>query len=102
MYQIPLKATPSQLLGFTVNGQNVQLHLYQKEQGLFADVNCNDVDISTGVLALNRVGLVRQNYLGFSGNLLFRDTQGSSDPDYTGLADRFQLMYLTDAEYAEL
>jgi hypothetical protein len=38
--------------------------------------------------------------MGFIGNLLFVDTQGSSDPTYDGLGSRFSLVYLTAEEYA--
>jgi len=36
--------------------------------------------------------------LGFLGDLFFFDTQGSNDPTYTGLADRYLLAFLTQAE----
>lgn len=93
---IPLDAIPAQTVSVILDGQNVQINLYQKYQGLFVDVNSNGTDISTGVIAQNRNALVRQ--VGFSGNLAFRDTQGSDDPCYTGLGSRYQLIYLTDAE----
>jgi hypothetical protein len=32
--------------------------------------------------------------------LLFIDSQGSADPSYDGLGDRFALVYLTAEEYA--
>ena len=45
------------------------------------------------MLCLNLVGLVRSAYLGFIGQLAFFDTQGTSDPDYSGLGTRYQLVY---------
>ena len=41
----------------------------------------------------DRVGLVRQAYLGFTGWLYFVDTQGGDDPYYTGLGSRYILVY---------
>jgi hypothetical protein len=38
--------------------------------------------------------MVRETYLGFIGDLSFTDTQGTSDPVYTGLGSRFVLLYL--------
>jgi hypothetical protein len=38
---------------------------------------------------------VRSLWLGFSGDLMFSDTQGSSDPSSPGLGTRYLLFYLT-------
>ena len=103
MLQIPLQAVPSQQLQVVLAGQNVQIAIYQKQaQGLFVDINVNGLDIVTAVIAEDCNPLNPRGYEPFVGNLLFTDTQGSSDPDYTGLGARFQLVYLTAAEYAQL
>lgn len=102
MMQIPLQAVPVQTVSVPLDGQSVQISLRQQTNGLFVDVNNNGTDVNVSVLALNRNTLIRQGYRGFSGQLMFRDTQGTSDPDYTGLAGRFELIYLTEAEYAQL
>ncbi len=46
--------------------------------------------------------LVRDAYLGFSGDLAVVDTQGASDPVYTGLGTRYQMVYLAPADLAAL
>ena len=102
MLQIPLQAIPNQVLNTIVGGQYVQINLYQKDQGLFMDVNANSVEICSGVICLNEVRIVREKYQGFIGNLLFYDTQGLSDPVYTGLDGRYQLLYLEASEDAQL
>lgn len=66
------------------------------------DLNVDGVDIVVGVIARDAVPLVCREYAGFAGNLLFIDTQGSSDPSFDGLGSRFTLVYLTAAEYALL
>jgi hypothetical protein len=99
MQQVPLQSVPSQQVKTVLGGQNCQIAVYQKTQGMFVDLNVAGVDISSGVLALNGVPLCPTSYLGFVGNLLFIDTQGLDDPDYTGVGVRFQLLYLTGAEY---
>lgn len=100
MLQIPLQAVPSQTVKTVLNGQNCQITVYQKAQGLFVDVNLSGVDISLATIARDAVPLVSRDYAGLSGNLLFVDTQGANDPDYTGLGSRYSLVYLTAAEYA--
>lgn len=100
MQTVALQPVPSQILSVVLGGQNCQIAVYQKTQGLFVDLNSNGVDISTGVLAHDVVPLVPTTYLGFVGNLVFTDTQGASDPSYDGLGSRYQLVYLTSAEAA--
>ena len=55
----------------------------------------NDVLIVAGMICLDRVRIVRHEYLGFIGNLVFIDTQGTSDPEYTGFGSRYLLIYET-------
>jgi hypothetical protein len=99
MQQIPLQSIPSQIIRCVLDGQNVQLSLYQKDQGLFADVISDGVQVIAGVICLDITPFVCIQYRGFRGNLMFTDTQGNSDPYYTGLSDRYALVYLTEAEY---
>jgi hypothetical protein len=102
MQVIPL--TPQESLSFPVQltgqsgGQSVQqqckINLYQKENyGLFFDLFLNGSQIISAMLCLDRVGLVRQSYLGFIGQLAFVDTQGTNDPYYTDLGSRYILTY---------
>lgn len=100
MQQIPIQPIPAQTVKAVLNGQNCQITIYQKAQGLFVDVNLSGVDISLATIARDTVPLVSRDYAGLSGNLLFVDTQGANDPDYTGLGSRYSLVYLTAAEYA--
>lgn len=98
MQEIPLQATASQVTNVVLGGQNCQLFIYQKDQGLFVDINVNGTNLVMGVIARDVVPLMNREYESFAGNLMFVDTQGSSDPDYTGLGDRFGLVYLSEAE----
>ncbi len=100
MQEIALQPIPSQSVKVVLSGQACQLFIYQKPQGLFVDVNSDGVDIVSGVICRDAVPLVCREYVGFSGNLLFIDTQGADDPSYAGLGSRFSLLYLTAAEYA--
>lgn len=58
---------------------------------LFADVSVNNAPIVSCVSCFNLNKIVRS--ASFIGDLFFNDTKGTSDPDYTGLADRFELIY---------
>lgn len=100
MQNIPLQPVPTQATKVVLGGQNVQLLIYQKPQGVFVDINADGVDIVVSIIARDAVPLMCRNYMGFIGNLLFVDTQGSSDPTYDGLGSRFSLVYLTAEEYA--
>lgn len=100
MQSVPLQPVPSQSTKIVLGGQNCQILVYQKPQGVFMDINADGVDISVGTIARDAVPLISREYAGFSGNLLFIDSQGSADPSYEGLGDRFALVYLTAEEYA--
>ena len=100
MQSVPLQPIPSQSTKVVLGGQNCQILVYQKPQCVFVDINADGVDISIGTIARDAVPLVCREYTGFVGNLLFMDTQGSDDPRYEGLGDRWALVYLTAEEYA--
>ena len=102
MQQIPVQSVPVQNLKVVLGGQNCELLIYQKTQGLFVDVSANGVAVVNATIARDSVPLVSRNYVGFLGNVLFIDTQGNDDPFYTGIGSRFTLVYLMDAEYATI
>lgn len=97
MRAVDLQAVPAQSVKVVLGDQNVEISVYQKDQGLFVDVIVAGADIVRSIIARDSVPIVCRDYAGFVGNLMFIDNQGASDPDYTGLADRFSLVYL-DAE----
>lgn len=90
---IPLDAVPSQTLTIPLGGQATRINLYTRTFGLFVDVYVNNTLIIGGVAALNLVKVVRSKYLGFLGDVFFFDTQGQSDPEYSGLGDRYVMLY---------
>lgn len=94
MQTIPLQATPSQSLSIVLANQNCQINVYQKTTGVYLDLAISNSPIVDAVICLNRVRMVREKYLGFIGDLAFVDTQGTNDPDYSGLGSRYQLIYL--------
>jgi hypothetical protein len=103
---IPLQAIPSQQLLTTLAGLTVQLNIYQLRYGLFMDVIVEGTLEIGGVICQNLNRIIRNSYLnaetGFVGDFMFNDTQGSSDPVYTGLGTQYQLLYVSEADLATL
>ena len=93
MLQIPIKATPSQTLSVILGGQDCKISIRQKSTGVFLDLLVADSPVIMSQLCLDRVMLVRHPYLGFIGDLAFVDTQGVTDPAYSGFGDRYRLVY---------
>ena len=90
---IPISAVPAQTFTIQLNSQNCMINIYQKNTGLFFDLNLNGTQIVNSMICLNLVGLVRESYLGFTGQLFFFDTSGQTDPVYTGLNSKYLLVY---------
>lgn len=101
MLSVPLAATPNQTVNVVLNNQQCTIHVYQKFFGLFMDLSVNNVPLIQGVICQNQNFIVRSFYIGFLGDFMFFDTQGTSDPDYNGLAGRFLLVYLFPSELPE-
>ena len=106
---IPLQATPSQgPIQVTLNGQACVLNVWTKGQegstlATYIDLQVNGAWVQQAKQARDRVLLVRHAYLGFSGDLVFLDQQGATDPVYTGFNPnqgqaRYLLLYLFPSE----
>lgn len=88
---------PAQKLAVQLAGKSVGIILSQKTTGLFADISMAGQAIASGVLCRDGARLINGAYTGFPGDLAFIDTHGSSDPDFTGLGDRFKLLWASAA-----
>lgn len=97
---IPLPAFASQTFNVVLAGQSCALNLYQKSTGLYLDLAIAGRAVASGVLCRDRVKLLRQEYLGFLGDLAFMDTQGQDDPHFDGLGSRWVLVYLEPEDVA--
>lgn len=98
MLIIPTLPVPAQEFSVSLNNQPCQMRLYQLRTGLYIDLFVNDELIIGGVICQNLNRIVRSLYLGFQGDLMFIDSEGSGDPEYTGLGSRYNLAYLTAEE----
>lgn len=99
MLTIPIQPDPGQTLNVNLANQPCLINIYQLTTGLFIDLYVNGSAIITGVICLEATRIVRDLYLGFTGDLVFFDTQpsqiyGPQDPEYTGLGARWILNYL--------
>jgi hypothetical protein len=98
MQTVPVQAVPNQTLQAQLGGQACTVNVYQLDYGLFMDVLVNGAPVVLGTVCENLNRIVRSLYLGFAGDFMWVDTQGSSDPVFTGLGSRFELVYLEVAD----
>lgn len=101
MLQMPLNAIPAQNFNTVLAGQNCTISVYQKTTGVYMDLISNGTPITKAVRCVEGARLLLdRGYLGFIGDFGFIDTQGNSDPVYTGLGSRWQLLYLEASDLA--
>lgn len=102
MQQCPIVDAASQTLSITLGGQVCRITLRTFTTGLFCDLYVNDALVVGGSICEDRNLIVRNSYLGFDGDLMFIDTQGTSDPVSPGLGTRFSLVYISPDDMAAL
>lgn len=95
---VPLLEASSQTLSITLGGQSCRINLRTRSTGLYCDLYVNDMLIIGGVACRNLTRIVIDGYLGFVGDLMFSDTQGTDDPSSPGLGSRFLLFYVEAAD----
>jgi hypothetical protein len=105
MLIIPIADTPSQTLNILLAAQSCTINLYEKSTGFYCDLYVSDVLIIGGVICQNLNRIVRSVYLGFVGDLMFYDTQGTTtvpstglDPTSPGLGTRYLFCYLSQSD----
>lgn len=99
MVVIPVAAVPSQTLAVTLAAQPAQIALRTLGDNLYLDLIVRGVAIVTTRICRNQQRLLLDViYRGFLGDLMFVDTQGETDPVYTGMGTRYQLVYLNAGE----
>jgi hypothetical protein len=91
---IPLGSLPTQTQSTQLGNQSCTINVFTKTTGLYLDLYVSDAPVVLGALCLNNDFIVRDDYLGFAGDLFFVDMQGDSDPTYDGLGDRYQLFWI--------
>ena len=100
MQTFPLADVPSQILSVSAGSQSCRLRIFTRRADLYLDLYVADTLVLSGAPCRDGVPIVRDAYLGFIGDLMFVDTQGSSDPSTSGLGSRFSLVYCEAADLA--
>ena len=98
MQIVPLQPVPSQIVSTALNNQSCTINVYTLSTGLYCDLYVNNILIIGGVVCQNNNVIVRDAYLGFIGDIAFEDTQGNTDPIYSGLGTRYILCYFLPSE----
>lgn len=102
MLIVPVQAVPNQTFAILLANQACQITLSTRLNGLFMDLVVGNVPVRNGVICQDRNPILRFSYLGFIGDFWFLDSQGTSDPVYTGLGSRYLFEYLEAADVALL
>ena len=98
MLTISLSAEKEQTVTVTLNNQSCVIRLVQRDSGLYMDLSVDDNPIIQGIPCWYGNKMVRYSYLSFIGDFIFLDKQGESDPEYSGLGDRYLLLYLEESD----
>lgn len=96
--QVPLQPVPAQVVRVILDRQDAVITLRQLSTGLYMDLQLGLTEIVGLVICQNLNRIVRNSYLGFSGDFFFYDTLGTSDPSFEGLGSRYQLVYISESE----
>lgn len=99
MMQVPLQPVPNQTLAVTLARQSTQIAVRQNGGSIYFDLSLNGQYIVRTRICRDRQRLLLDaQYRGFKGDFIFADTQGTSDPQFSGLGSRYQLVYLAEGE----
>jgi hypothetical protein len=96
---IPLSAVPSQTLAINIAGQACRIALRSNGGNLYFDLTVGGSSIVSSKICRNRQRLLLGvKYRGFIGDFIFDDTQGDSQPSFSGLNTRWLLYYVAANE----
>lgn len=113
MQIVPLSPNANQTLQIVLGGQNCAIELRTLDGYTSSDdarfdlgheylafsLDVSGVSITKTALCLNQKRLLlNRQYLGFVGDFMFVDTQGSDDPQFAGLGTRWILIYIEAAD----
>ena len=95
--EIPVDAIPWQEFSIVLNDYKCLISLRQVGESIFCDLTVDDIPIFKGAICEDRSAINQYPSRYFDGTLYFIDTKGKEKPEYTGLGDRWVLLY----EYEE-
>lgn len=100
----PLNATPNQEFNIVLNEQNCTIQLRQLDKHIYFSLWLDSDLIIENAICLPAQWILQYAREKFSGNFLMLDTgsgdQPQSEANYSGLGDRYQLIYLSADEVA--
>ena len=100
MIHVPLSAVPNQTLSIVLAGQSFQIALRQNGGNLYFDLTVGGASVVLTRICRNKQRLLLDaQYHGVVGDFSFFDSQGDTDPQYTGLDGRYKLYYLELADF---
>lgn len=95
MILVPLAAVPSQTLSVVLANQDCQIALRQNGPNMYFDLTVSGQPVVIARIVRNKQRLLLDaRYYGFVGDFIFNDTQGDTQPTYTGLNARYLLYYM--------
>lgn len=99
MLRVPLQAVPNQTLAVTLLRQPVQIAVRQNGANVYFDLLSKGEYVVRSRICRDRQRLLlNAQYRGFLGEFAFVDTQGGTDPVFTGFGSRYLLVYLPVGE----
>lgn len=98
MYQVPLTNLPNQNIAFNIDGAYWQIHVYQSDKYMCADIKIDGAAVASGVRCFGGIPLLQYAYMYLPnlGNFVF-----DSDADYTNFGTSCNLFYLSQSELKE-
>ncbi len=103
MLTIPVRAQANQDFQVILAEQNCSISIYTRYSPcfgdkLYLDLHVDGQNVCYGIPCQDGVTMPLYGYLPFEGALMFMDLQGSKDPEWSGLGERWILVYLTADE----
>lgn len=92
-YNVPLKPVPSQQIVVSLAGQSATIITRQMAGKQYLSLSISGNTICVNAIIRDRTPIVRTSYTGFVGDLVMVDTEGITDPSFTGYGTRYFLIY---------
>ena len=96
MQLIPIDKQPNQKFNIRLEDKDVELEFITRGLFMYANIMVQKEPLINGVICLNGVNLNQYPNTKLKGKIYFKDTQGEDDPVYSGLNDRWILIYEGD------
>lgn len=99
MIRVPLAATPIQTLAIVLNSQACEIALRQNGPNMYFDLTVSSAPVVMSKIVRNKQRLcLGAKYRPFIGDFLFFDTQGDTQPEFSGLGSRYILYYVEPSD----